>query len=210
MELLKEIASVSGKGGLFRILKPTRNGVILETIDDKKTKLIANSSERVSILKEISVYTTGEESSKPLEDVLRDVNKLFGTELKVSSKSSDAELRDFMEKVVPDYDVEKVYCSDIKKLVIWYGVLSKNFPDIFTEEKKVEDKKEEAPAKKEVEAKEEKATKTKETKATKEKEEASAEEKPKAKAKTTKEKEPAKEEKETKAKPKTAAKTTKK
>jgi hypothetical protein len=55
MELLKEIASVSGKGGLYRILKPTRTGVILETIDDKKTKLVANSSERVSILKEISI-----------------------------------------------------------------------------------------------------------------------------------------------------------
>src|SRR5688572_7139638 len=115
MELLKEIASVSGKGGLFRILKPTRNGVILETIDDKKIKSVANSNERVSILKEISIYTTGDESSKALEDVLKDVHKLFGAELKVSSKSSDAELRDFMEKVVPDYDVEKVYCSDIRK-----------------------------------------------------------------------------------------------
>jgi len=136
MELLKEIASVSGKGGLFRILKPTRNGVILETIDDKKIKSVANSNERVSILKEISIYTTGDESSKALEDVLKDVHKLFGIALKVSSKSSDAELRDFMEKVVPDYDVEKVYCSDIRKLVIWYGILSKNFPEIFTEEKK--------------------------------------------------------------------------
>src|ERR1700749_3400211 len=117
MELLKEIASVSGKGGLYRILKPTRNGVILETIDDKKTKLAASSNERVSILKEISVYTTGEESSKSLEEVLKSVHKLFGAELKVSNKSSDAELRAFMEKAVPDYDEERVYCSDIKKLI---------------------------------------------------------------------------------------------
>lgn len=188
MELLKEIASVSGKGGLFRILKPTRNGVILETIDDKKIKSVANSNERVSILKEISIYTTGDESSKALEEVLKNVHKLFGADLKVSSKSSDAELRDFMEKVVPDYDVEKVYCSDIRKLVIWYGILSKNFPEIFTEDKK------ETPVKKEKEeeVKEEKKTPAKkETKA-----EVEAEEKPKAKAKT-KEKEP-----EAKAKPK--------
>jgi hypothetical protein len=187
MELLKEIASVSGKGGLFKILKPTRTGVILETIDDKKTKLVANSSERVSILKEISIYTTGEESSKPLEEVLKSVHKLFGTELKVSGKSSDAELRDFMLKVVPDYDEEKVYCSDIKKLVNWYGILSKNFSEIFTEEKK------ETPAKKEATVKEEASEE---------------EEKPKVKAKA-KEKEPVKEEK-AKTKPKTAAKTTKK
>ncbi len=192
MELLKEIASVSGKGGLFRILKPTRTGVILETIDDKKTKLVANSSERVSILKEISIYTTGEESSKPLEEVLKSVHKLFGAELKVSNKSSDAELRAFMLKVVPDYDEEKVYCSDIKKLVNWYGILSKNFSEIFTEEKK------ETPAKKETPVKEEKAVK----------EVATEEEKPKAKAKA-KEKEPVKEEK-AKAKPKAATKTTKK
>ena len=183
MELLKEIASVSGKGGLFRILKPTRNGVILETIDEKKTKLAANSNERVSILKEISVYTTGEESSKSLEEVLRSIHKLFGFDLKVSTKSSDAELRAFMEKVVSDYDAERVYCSDIKKLISWYGILAKNFSEIFTEEKKTEEKKEVA----------------KEAL-----EEAAIELKQKAKAK-----EPAKE-KEEKAKPKTASKTTKK
>ncbi len=197
MELLKEIASVSGKGGLFRILKPTRNGVILETIDEKKTKLVANSSERVSILKEISIYTTGEESSTPLEDVLKNVHKLFGVELNVTSKSSDAELRDFMEKVVPDYDVERVYCSDIRKLVIWYGILSKNFQEIFNEEKK---EKEEAPAKEE---------KVKTTTSKKEKEEVVAEEKPKTKAKA-KEKEPAEKEEKAKAKPKATAKTAKK
>ncbi len=198
MELLKEIASVSGKGGLFRILKPTRNGVILETIDEKKTKLAANSSERVSILKEISVYVTGEESSKPLEEVLRSMHKLFGAELKVTNKSSDAELRGFMEKVVPDYDVERVYCSDIKKLINWYGILSKNFSEIFTEEKKTEEKKEEPVKEKKVVAKEEK-------------EEIVEEEKPKTKAKV-KEKEPVKEGKEegAKAKPKAATKTTKK
>ena len=189
MELLKEIASVSGKGGLFKILKPTRNGVILETIDEKKTKLAASSSERVSILKEISVYVTGEESSKPLEEVLRSMHKLFGTELKVTSKSSDAELRGFMEKVVPDYDVERVYCSDIKKLINWYSILTKNFSELFDEVKT------EAVKEKKIVAKEEIVEE---------------EEKPKAKAKA-KENEPVKEAKaETKAKPKAAAKTTKK
>ncbi|HSZ24548.1 MAG TPA: DUF5606 domain-containing protein [Cytophagaceae bacterium] len=196
MELLKEIASVSGKGGLFRILKPTRTGVILETIDEKKTKLVANSSERVSILKEISVYTTGEESAKPLEEVLMSVHKMFGNELTISSKSSDAELRAFMEKVVPDYDEEKVYCSDIKKLVNWYGILSKNFAELFVEDKK------EIPAEKEILSNEVKASET---------EIISEKEKPKAKAKAKpKDKDSSEEVPEEKVKPKAATKSSKK
>jgi len=142
MELLKEIASVSGKGGLFKILKPTRSGVILETLDDKKTKLVANTNERVSILKEISIYTTGEDSSKPLEEVLKSLHKKFGLTLKVSSKASDAELRAFMEEVVPNYDPERVYCSDIKKLITWYGILATNFTAIFDDAPKTIEAKE--------------------------------------------------------------------
>jgi hypothetical protein len=194
MELLKEIASVSGKGGLFRILKPTRNGVILETIDEKKTKLVAHSSERVSILKEISVYTTGAESSIPLEDVLRNTHKIFAGTLDVTSKSSDAELRAFMEKVVPEYDVEKVYCSDIKKLINWYGILVNNHAEIFVEEKKESTKKEA----KETEAKAEETDKAEKPKATK------------AKAKTTAADKTEKEEKPKATKAKAAAKSEKK
>ncbi len=67
---LKDVAAVSGKGGLFKVVKPTRTGVILETIDADKKKLIANASSRVSILKEISLYTTTGEGSVLLEDVL--------------------------------------------------------------------------------------------------------------------------------------------
>ena len=58
---LKEIASVSGKPGLYKVVKPTRTGIILETIDDQKKKLIANTNSRVSLLKEISLYTTSDE-----------------------------------------------------------------------------------------------------------------------------------------------------
>jgi len=178
MELLKEIASVSGKGGLFKILKPTRTGVILETIDEKKTKLVANTNERVSILKEISIYTTGEESSKPLEDVLKAVHKLYGVDLKVSNKSSDAELRDFMEKVVPDYDAERVYCSDIKKLINWYSILTINFSDLFVEKKAEATPKTDKTEKVE-EAVEEKPKKAVAPKAKASEKKAEAEEKPK-------------------------------
>ncbi|MCS6823008.1 MAG: DUF5606 domain-containing protein [Cytophagaceae bacterium] len=133
MELLKDIASVSGKSGLFKVLKPTRNGVILESIDSQKSKLIANTSERVSILKDISIYTKGEENSIPLETILKKVYELYGSSLNITPKSPDAELRAFMQKVLPNYDEERVYCSDIKKLISWYSILLANFPDMFTD-----------------------------------------------------------------------------
>lgn len=72
---LKDIAAVSGKSGLYKVLKPTRNGVILESIDEQKTKFIANANTRVSLLKEISIYTDGKEASVPLEDVFSRILK---------------------------------------------------------------------------------------------------------------------------------------
>lgn len=138
---LKEIASVSGKGGLFKVIKPTRTGVILEALDEKKTKLLAGASQQVSLLKEISIYTTSKEGSFPLEDLLIKINQDFGDELPVNSKSDTRDLYAFVKKVVPDYDQEKVYPSDIKKLVSWYATIAKYAPEILKKQE------EEAPKK---------------------------------------------------------------
>lgn len=73
----KEIAAISGKGGLFRITKPTRTGVIVESIDEKNTRMVASAANRISILKEISVYTTTQEGSTPLENVLKKIYEEF-------------------------------------------------------------------------------------------------------------------------------------
>ena len=72
-----EVASVSGKGGLYRVLSPTRTGVILETLDDTKKKMIANMQSKVSILSDISIYTTDEEGAVPLKDVMIKIHKEF-------------------------------------------------------------------------------------------------------------------------------------
>ena len=128
---LKDIASISGKSGLFRVVKPTRTGVILETIDSQKLKVIANANNRVSLLKEISVYITGEESSKPLENVFDKIHNIYGNNLSVDSKSTPEELGSFIEKAIPDYDREKVYMSDIKKIIAWYNTLFEFFPERF-------------------------------------------------------------------------------
>lgn len=133
---LKEIATISGKGGLFRLLKPTRSGVILEAIDEQKSKLVAGPQYRVSLLKEISIYTTGKESSIPLEDVLSAVFEKYGKDVPVGPKSSSEELASFIEEVVPNYDKDRVYASDMKKLVNWYTILVNHAPELF--EKKEE------------------------------------------------------------------------
>jgi hypothetical protein len=162
---LKEIASVSGKGGLFKVIKPTRTGVILEALDEKKTKLLAGASQQVSLLKEISIYTTSKEGSYPLEEILIKINQEFGDELPVNSKSDTRDLYAFIMKVVPDYDQEKVYPSDIKKLVSWYATLSKFAPEILKKqeaeapEKVVKSEKAPKSAEKEVTSEQPKATK---------------------------------------------------
>ncbi len=136
---LSEIASIAGKGGLYKITKPTRSGVIVETLDEKKQKMVASADNRISILKEISIYTTDQEGSVPLESVLRKIHEEFEGDPGVSSSSNPDELKAFMKHIVPEYDMNRVYNSDIKKLVSWYNILYKQVPEIF------EAKPEEAP-----------------------------------------------------------------
>lgn len=129
---LGDIASVAGKGGLFKILKPTRTGVILETLDDKKKKLIANSNSRVSALKEISIYTYSAEGSVSLEDILKKIYQEFQDDPGIDNSSSPEELRSFMQHIEPEFDRDKVYVSDIKRLVSWYKILLREAPEILT------------------------------------------------------------------------------
>ncbi|HLL94406.1 MAG TPA: DUF5606 domain-containing protein [Spirosoma sp.] len=131
MEALKQIANIAGYSGLYRILKPSRNGVIVESIDDKKAKTMMGPTARVSVLNDISIYTDGEEQSKPLGDVLLAVNEKYGENLTVDSKGSNEVLADFMASVVPDYDRDRVRPTDIKKLIVWYGILRQYAPEVF-------------------------------------------------------------------------------
>lgn len=126
----KEIATVSGKGGLFKVVNPTRTGVILESLDDKKKKLIVNGHTKVSILAEISVYTTDEDGVVPLEEVFKKIHAEFDGDTGLSSSSDPDELRAFLKFVLPSFDPERVYVSDIKKMVNWYGILVREAPEL--------------------------------------------------------------------------------
>ncbi len=166
---LREIASISGKSGLYKILKPTRNGVILESLDAQKTKIIASASSKVSILKEISMYTTGKVANTPLEQIFVNVKAKHPSGISVDTKTaSNAELAAFLKDVLPDYDADKIYASDIKKLINWYNVLIKFAPEIFEKPSADEEVAVEAEASAEVtETKAKKAKKETATKTTK-------------------------------------------
>lgn len=143
---IADIATVSGKGGLFKVLAPTKSGVILESLDDSKTKLVATTNHRLSLLNEISIYTTTREGNVPLEDVFKKIQKDFGDDPGVDANSDTGELKAFMKAVLPEYDEDRVYTSDIKKLVRWYAVIRKYAPEVLagSAEENKDDKSEES------------------------------------------------------------------
>ena len=129
---LSEIASISGKGGLFKVLSPTKSGVILESLDETKTKLVATANNKLSLLQEISIYTTTKEGNIPLEDVLKKIYSEFKDDLGVDGNSEGNELKAFLKAVLPEYDEARVYVSDIKKLIKWYDAILKYAPEVLT------------------------------------------------------------------------------
>ncbi|MEZ0612252.1 DUF5606 domain-containing protein [Fibrella sp. WM1] len=136
MEALKTIANISGYPGLYRILKPGRSGVIVETIDAKKAKTMMGPQARVSVLNDISMYVDRpdapqNEQSVPLSDILMSVADTFGDTLPVTAKADGSELADFMAQVLPDYDRERVRDTDIRKLISWYTILRQYAPETF-------------------------------------------------------------------------------
>lgn len=117
---LKEIMSVSGQSGLFRFISQGRNGIIVESFSDKKRSFI-NASSKVSSLEDIAIFTSDEEV--PLKQILKSIFEHENGGPAPDPKSSPDELKAYMEKILPTYDHERVYISDIKKLVIWYNTL---------------------------------------------------------------------------------------
>lgn len=128
---LSDIATISGKSTLFKVLKPGKAGVILESLDDAKTKIVATANHRLSVLSEISIYTTSKEGTVSLEEVLKRIHKEYGADTGLDAEPEGTELKSFLKSVVPDYDESRVYVSDMKKLVKWYGLLLKQAPELF-------------------------------------------------------------------------------
>lgn len=121
---LDKILSISGKPGLYQIVTQTRTGAVVESLIDKK-RITVGAHSNISILSEIAIYTLTEEV--PLRDVLKKVKeKEDGKPTAISHKDSKDILEEFFFEVLPDYDEDRVYPSDIKKVVQWYNLLQKN------------------------------------------------------------------------------------
>ena len=120
---LKDIMAISGKGGLFRFIAQARNGIVVESLEDKK-RHVASATARVSSLEDIAIFTVDEEV--PLADIFFKIHEKGEGNETISHKTATAELKSFFEELVPDYDEERVYVSDIKKVFQWYNQLQQH------------------------------------------------------------------------------------
>ena len=120
--MLKTILSITGKPGLYRLVSHAKNMLIVESLADKR-KVPAYAKDKVISLGDIAMYTTDEEV--PLHEVFTNMkNKEEGKPVAISpTKASSEELRSYLAEVLPNYDRERVYPSDIRKLIAWYNIL---------------------------------------------------------------------------------------
>lgn len=132
---LSGIIAISGRPGLFKVIAQGKNNVIVESLVDRK-RFPAYSSDRISALDDISIYTYEEE--KPLKEIFKAIyEKESGAEA-ISHKDSEDKLVNYLLMVLPNYDQERVYVSDIKKIFQWYNLLHKSGELKLKEEKKEE------------------------------------------------------------------------
>jgi hypothetical protein len=138
---LEKIISVSGKSGLFKVLSAGKVAVVAESLVDGKRQPIL-STQRVSTLADISMFTYEEDVT--LKQVLLNRKNIYAEAEGPSSSLSGPALREEYRKVLPDFDEDRVYDSDIKKLFSWYGLLkSRDMLDFDTSEASAEDESEE-------------------------------------------------------------------
>ena len=117
---LEKIISVSGKSGLFKVVSAGKVAVVAESLVDGKRQPIL-STQRVSTLADISMFTY--EEDVPLKQVLLNMKNVYGDTEVPSSNLTGTALREEFKKILPDFDEDRVYDSDIKKLFNWYGLL---------------------------------------------------------------------------------------
>jgi hypothetical protein len=145
---LESIISITGKPGLFKVLSQTKNGLIVESILDGK-RMPVYASDKVSALNDISVYTN--DSDVPLNEVYDKIYKKTAGKVAIDHKASLDELRSFLKEVIEDFDQDRVYHSDLKKLFMWFNILIEN--NLLKPETKKEKENKAGEEKKEVKAK---------------------------------------------------------
>ena len=119
---LSGIIAISGRPGLYKVIAQGKNNVIVESLSDRK-RFPAYTSDRISALEDISLYTY--EEDKPLREIFKSIYEKENGGESISQKESDLNLISYLIEILPNYDKERVYVSDIKKVFQWYNLLQK-------------------------------------------------------------------------------------
>ena len=117
---LEGIINVSGKPGLFKVISKSNNTVIIESLTDKKRTAIY-SHNQANLLNEIGIYTYND--TVPISDIFTKIAEKTSCGPSINHKSSKDDLINFFREILPEYDEDRVYISDIKKVIQWYNIM---------------------------------------------------------------------------------------
>jgi hypothetical protein len=119
---LRGIVSLSGRPGLFKALAQNRSGFILESLDEAKNKVVTNATSKLATLDDITVF--GEDDDITLISIFEKMKESAESNPVPDAKADGKILRTYFTSIVPNHDPERVYTSDIKKIITWYNILS--------------------------------------------------------------------------------------
>jgi len=120
---LKEIISIAGKTGLYKVIARSPKNFIVESIEDKKNRFAVSASQQVSLLDEITIYTETDENL-PLKTIFDNIEAKKADTAVPTPKDNPVDIRDFFASVAPGFDKERVYISDMKKIFKWFDLVS--------------------------------------------------------------------------------------
>ncbi len=137
--VLKDLLAIAGSPGLYKFIAQGKNAVIVEHLETGK-RTSAHGTARVSSLEDVAVFTDTEEV--PLAEVFDKIYEKENGAASINHKSSPEELKNYFNELIPEYDRERVYISDMKKIIQWYNIL--HSLDMLVKEDKKDEEKDEA------------------------------------------------------------------
>jgi hypothetical protein len=120
----REIVAVTGLGGLFQLIASKQDGAIVRSLEDKSTKFVSSRVHNFTPLESIEVFTTGDNVN--LAEVFKAMQEQEAKTAPVDSKADNNAIKSYFKSVFPTFDEERVYVSDMKKMVKWYAILKSN------------------------------------------------------------------------------------
>ena len=145
---LKDFIAIRGKSELFRIISKTPKGIIVETLNETKVKFKVQPNLQVLILYDITIFSN-DNSDLYLKDIFIKMFERDGLQLSVGQKDEPLTLKTYFTEIVPNHDEEKVYISDIKRVIKWYNIVALWYPEVLENLKMEEEKAAEAEVAKE-------------------------------------------------------------